>query len=47
MRTYRSGNRSGSFASAEVHGRPVVIFSDVPDGVRPDLIDLSKVTLKE
>jgi hypothetical protein len=47
MRTYRSGNRIVSFANAEVRGRPVVIFSDVPDGVRPDLIDLSKVTLKE
>ena len=47
MRTYRSGNRVIAFGSGEVRGRPVVIFSDVPDGVRPDLIDLSKVTLKE
>jgi hypothetical protein len=47
MRTYRSGQRIIGFASGEVRGRPVVIFSDVPDGVRADLLDVSKVTLKE
>ena len=47
LRTYRSGERIIGFASGEVGGRPVVIFTDVPDGVRPDLLDLSKVTLKE
>ena len=47
MRTYKSGQRTIAFMSGEVQGRPVVVFSDVPEGVRPDLLDLSKVVLKE
>ena len=31
----------------EIHGRPVVIYVDVPAGANPNIIDAAQVTLKE
>jgi hypothetical protein len=47
LHTYKVGGRTMSIAIGEVGSRPVVLFSDVPDGVSPQLIDIRRVTLKE
>jgi hypothetical protein len=47
LHVYRIRGRTLSIAIGDVNGRPVVLFSDVPDGVSAQLIDIGRVTLKE
>lgn len=46
-RTYSVRGRSLLLGASEVGGRPVVVFTDVPQGISPRLIDVSRVTLQE
>jgi hypothetical protein len=45
-RTYEAGGRTFRLSMAEVGGRAVVLYVDVPTGAPTDVIDLSKVTLQ-
>jgi len=45
-RTYDVGGRTIQFTTAEVDGRAVVLYVDVPTGAPTNVIDLSKVTLR-
>jgi hypothetical protein len=45
-RTYDVGGRTIQVMTAEVDGRPLVMYLDVPTGAPTDVLDLSKVTLK-
>jgi hypothetical protein len=45
-RTYDVGGRTIQVTTAEVDGRPLVMYLDVPAGAPTDVLDLSKVTLK-
>jgi len=45
-RTY-SGSRSVQLTSAEVDGRPVILYVDVPAGASTNVLDLTKVKLAE
>jgi len=44
-RVYEAGGRTLQVTTAEVDGRPVVLYVDVPVGAPADVLDLSKVTL--
>jgi hypothetical protein len=46
-RVYSTGARSLAVSVADVGGRPVVLYVDVPSGMSTDVIDLKKVVLKE
>lgn len=46
-RTYAARGRTLLLQISDIGGRPVVLFVDVPQGVSPRLIDVSKVTLQE
>jgi hypothetical protein len=46
-RAYTAGQRTLSLQITDVGERQVVVFTDVPRGVSPRLIDASKVTLRE
>jgi hypothetical protein len=45
-RVYEAGGRSLHLSTAEVNGRPVVLYVDVPTGSRANVIDVAKVTLQ-
>ena len=45
-RTYEVGGRTFQLTTAEVNGRAVVLYVDVPTGAPTDVVDLSKVTLQ-
>ena len=45
-RTYEVNGRTIRVTTAEVNGRPVVLYVDVPLGAPTDVVDLSKVTLQ-
>ena len=45
-RTYDVGGRTIQVTTAEVDGRPLVLYVDAPNGAPTNVIDLSKVTLK-
>jgi hypothetical protein len=42
-----TGSRSVQLTSAEVDGRPVVVYVDVPPGANTNVLDLTKVKLAE
>jgi hypothetical protein len=46
-RTYSGAGRSVLVSTAEVSGRPVVLYVDVPAGASTNVIDLSKLELKQ
>jgi hypothetical protein len=46
-RVYSAGNRTLAVSMADVGGRPVVLFVDVPAGVNPDVLDVKKIALDE
>jgi hypothetical protein len=46
-RDYTGKGRSVRITTSEINGRPVVLYVDVPAGSSTDVLDLSKVTLKE
>lgn len=46
LRTYNGGGRSVAIRNAEIGGRTVVLWVDVPAGASTDVIDLKAVTLK-
>ena len=46
QRVYDVGGRTMQISTAEVNGRPVVLFVDVPTGAPTNVVDLSKVTLQ-
>ncbi len=46
-RDYTGKGRTVRVSTAEVGGRPVVLYVDVPAGSSTDVIDLTKVTLKQ
>lgn len=46
-RVYSARGRSIAVSAAEIGGRPVVLYVDVPAGASIDVIDLRKVTLEE
>lgn len=45
-RTYEVSGRTIQVTTAEVNGRPAVLYVDAPLGAPVDVVDLSKVTLK-
>ena len=47
MRTYSGAGRTVETSTAEVGGRPVVLFVDVPAGASTKVLDVSQVTLKQ
>jgi hypothetical protein len=46
-RTYTAAGRTVEITTAEVAGRPVVMYVDVPAGAGTKVIDLNQVKLKE
>jgi hypothetical protein len=46
-RSYAAAGRSVQITTAEVSGRPVVMYVDVPAGASTNVVDLSKVKLQE
>ena len=46
QRVYDAGGRTIQISAAEVNGRPVVLYVDVPTGAPTNVLDLSKVTLQ-
>ena len=46
-RDYAGKGRAVRVSTAEVSGRPVVLYVDVPAGSSTDVLDLTKVTLKQ
>ncbi|HEX7120780.1 MAG TPA: hypothetical protein VF178_00330 [Gemmatimonadaceae bacterium] len=46
-RTYSVRDRSFLLSASDIGGRPVILFADVPQGISPRLIDVSRVTLQE
>ncbi len=46
-RVYSTGSRTIAVSVADVGGRPVVMYVDVPAGMSTDVIDLKKVVLDE
>ena len=46
-RTMTGAGRSILVTTRELQGRPVVLYVDVPDGASTDLLDLSRVTLRQ
>lgn len=44
---FSGGGRSVRISTAEVNGRPVVLYVDVPAGSSTDVLDLSQVRLKQ
>lgn len=46
-RVYSARGRSIAVIAGDVHGRPVVLYVDVPAGASVNVIDLKKVTLEE
>ncbi len=46
-RTYVGGGRTVQITTDEVGGRPVVLYVDVPEGANTNVLDLSKVALKQ
>lgn len=45
--TMTGSGRTISITARELQGRPVVVYVDVPAGASPDLIDMSRVTLRQ
>lgn len=46
-RVYSAGNRTIAVTITDVGGRPIVVYSDVPAGMSPDLIDARRIVLDE
>ncbi len=46
-RDYTGKGRSARTSTTEINGKPVVLYVDVPAGSSTDVLDLSKVTLKQ
>lgn len=46
-RTYTAGGRSIQVSTAEVGGRPVVLYVDVPAGSSSDVVDLTQLKLQQ
>lgn len=46
-KSYSPAGRAVQLSTAEIGGRPVVIFVDVPAGASTNVLDLSQVTLKQ
>jgi hypothetical protein len=46
-KSYSSGDRSLRLTAAEIRGRPVVIYVDVPKGADPSIIQASQVQLSQ
>lgn len=46
QRVYDVGGRTLQMTAAEVNGRPIVLFVDVPTGTPTNVLDLSKVVLQ-
>jgi hypothetical protein len=46
-RDYSGNGRSVRVSTTEVNGKPLVLYVDVPAGSSTDVLDLSKVTIKE
>ena len=46
QRTYDVGGRTLQLTAAEVNGRPIVLYVDVPTGAPTTMIDLTKVVLQ-
>jgi hypothetical protein len=47
VRNYSGGGRTVQTSTAEINGRPVVLYVDVPAGSPTDVIDLAAITLKQ
>lgn len=47
VRNYSAMGRSIQVSTAEVAGRPLVLYVDVPAGVSTNVLDISKIALKE
>ena len=47
VHTYTGRGRTLTITISQLNGRTVVVYTDVPQGSSPNVIDLSKVTLKE
>ncbi len=47
VRNYSGGGRSVQVSTAEVSGRPVVLYVDVPQGASTSVLDVTKVGLKQ
>jgi hypothetical protein len=47
VRNYSGGGRSVQVSTAEVSGRPVVLYVDVPSGAATNVLDISRVQLKQ
>jgi len=46
-KSYMGGGRSLLVSTAEVGGRPVVLYVDVPAGASTSVIDLSQLKLQQ
>ena len=46
-RVYEAAGRTIQVTAGEIDGRPIVLYVDVPIGASTDVIDLSKVALRE
>jgi hypothetical protein len=47
VRNYSGGGRSVQVSTAEVSGRPVVLYVDVPSGAATNVLDINRVQLKQ
>ena len=47
VKKYAARGRTVQLSTMEIQGRPAVIYSDVPAGANPNIIDPAQVTLKE
>ena len=47
VRSFSAGGRSVQISTTEVSGRPVVLYVDVPAGASTNVLDLTKVGLKQ
>lgn len=46
-RTYTAEGRAFLVSIGDVRGRPIVLYTDVPAGVSPRLVDLARITIQE
>jgi len=47
VKSYSASARTLQVSTMEIHGRPVVIYVDVPAGANPNIVNPAQVTLKE
>jgi hypothetical protein len=45
VRTFRGHGRTVVLTPGEIQGKNAVLMVDVPDGVSPNILDLSRVTI--